>query len=450
MNTIAIPMIINKTLTIFLATLALLITLEGLSQEGTGRLNKAASSQEEPVLIKNAHVYPVSEPDFQEGLLAFEDGTITFVGKAEEFNQDTSGWHIIDAESKKLYPGIIALNTRVGLVEIDRIDATKDYRETGTFNPNVRSKTAYNTESDIIPTTRANGVLLSQVSPSGGLMPGQSSVMAMDGWNWEDATYAPDNGLHLNWPSRISSPGWWGNPEDWEKAEVNEELDKIYDFFEDAYSYHQNPEPDKKNLRLEALEQLFEGEQKLFVRARRPKAIKEAIELANKYDFDLVLKGVREIEPVLDLVRENEAGVIISRTHRNPSRPHDDIDKAYHLPQLLAKADIPFSYSRHHSWRIRNFPFYAGSAVGHGLSKEEALRSITLYPAELLGIDDRTGTLEEGKDANFILSQGDVMDMKSSRIEEAFLKGRQLDLYHHQEQLFDIYMERFDLPYPDN
>ena len=426
--------------------LAALLLLEAGNTDARSRLNSPAPPQDTPVLIKNAHVFPVSEGDFENGWVAFDDGKITFAGTEDEFDRDTTGWHVIDAEGKRLYPGVIALNTRVGLVEIDRIRATRDYSETGTFNPNVRSIVAYNTDSDIIPTLRANGVLLSQVTPSGGKIAGTSSVAMMDGWNWEDAAYEMDNGMHLNWPSRFNTPGSWSSPENWDIRDIEDDLDEIYDFFAEAYSYHQNPAPEQKNLRFEAMSKLFDGNKTLFIRARDAKAVKEAIDLGKKYNLEIVLTGLRDADQVLNLVAENDIPVIIDRTHRNPSRAHEDIDKKYKLPAKLEEKGITFGYSRHNSWRIRNYPFYAGSAVAHGLPEDAGLRSLTLYPAKILGIDDRTGTIEEGKDANLVISEGDIMDMKSSRISHAFIKGRNTDLQHHQEELFEIYMEKYDLP----
>ncbi len=409
------------------------------------RLNNPAPPQEVPVVIKGGTLYTISGETIENGVLAFSEGKIDYVGTEEGFDIDTAGWMVIDARGQNVYPGMIASNTRVGLVEIDQLRATRDFSETGDFNPNVRSLVAYNTDSDIIPTLRANGVLLVQTVPSGGRLSGTSSIVQMDAWNWEDAAYVTDNGIHLNWPGRFSGGGWWSAPEAWEKRDIRDQLAEIETFFADAWSYYHTESPAKVNLKLEAMQGLFSGEQQLYIQANDARGIKEAIALSEKYNIQMVLVGARHAEPVLDLIAEKNISVILDETHRNPSRPHDDIDLTYLMPLKLAEKDIRFTFGRHHSWRIRNLPFYAGSAVAHGLDHDAALRAVTLSAAEIHGIEDRSGSLEVGKDANIIISSGDILDMKTSRVQKAFIQGRNVSLRHHQEQLFEIYMNKYGL-----
>lgn len=407
--------------------------------------NIPAAEQSKPTGIFGGTIHTAHGEIIQNGVLAFSEGRIIYVGTTEDFNLDTIGWEIYNAEGLHIYPGLIALNTRLGLVEIDQARPTRDFNETDYFNPNVRSITAYNTDSYILPTIRSNGILLSQIVPSGGLFSGTSSVVQLDAWNWEDAAYATDIGIHLNWPRQFRSTGWWAAPGVTEKHDITKELNLIRQIFEDAHVYYQSPGKHPFNLKLEAMKTLFDGTKKLFVHTDEAKAIKSAIQLANNYNIELVIVGGHDAYLIPNVLKENNVSVILDRTHRLPSRDHEGYDIPYELPSILEKEGIIFSISRNGSWDVRNLPFYSGTAIAHGLSEEAALKALTIYAAKILGIDDITGTLEVGKDANIVISKGNIFDYLGNDITQAFIQGRKIELINHQDRLYDKYRYKYGL-----
>lgn len=373
--------------------------------------------------------------------LRFEEGVITEVGMVDRF--DDAGAEVIDVTGKHIYPGLIAPDTYLGLNEIDAVRPTRDYDETGQVNPNVRSIIAYNTDSRITPTIRSNGILLAETAPVGGLISGTSTVVQLDAWNWEDAAYNLDHALYLNWPSIQRRTGWWANPGPVKDNEQYEQtVQQIYDLLDDAKAYYEG-ERDTENQKLEAMGGLFSGDKKLFIRVDGAREIMAALDLKTTYGIKLVVVGARDAWMVTDALKEAAVPVIYRQTHGLPHRPEDDIDMTYKTPSLLQQAGITYCLGIWGSWEQRNLPFHAGTAAAYGLTKEEALAAVTLNTAKILGVDDKTGSLQKGKDANIVISEGDILDMRTSKITGAFIQGRKVNLDNHQKELSDKFRAKY-------
>lgn len=383
-------------------------------------------------------------------IIVFQDGKITNIGDASVVKVDGENAEVIDVQGKHIYPGFIAANTAMGLAEIGAVRATRDYEEVGLLNPNVRAIIAYNTDSRVIPTVRSNGVLLAQIVPQGNAIAGQSSVVSLDAWNWEDAAYKMDEGIHVDWPHMFTSKGWWAEPGGIEvNKKYKKHLSQIADLLLEAKAYCQNDAPESTNLKLSAMCGLFDGSKKMYIHVNFIKEIIDAVNLCKKHGIKMVVVGGRDAWMATDILKENDVAVVLNRVHRLPGRADEDTDIAFRTPKLLQDAGIDFCITVGSGWDgfwdQRNLPFHAGTAVAYGLTKEEALMAITANPAKILGIDKTVGTLEKGKDATLLVSSGDVLDMRSSRIEHAFLQGRKVDLDNKQKALYRKFMAKYGL-----
>lgn len=407
-----------------------------------------AKPQSKSILINDVTVHDGTGDVFTNASVGLKDGKIVYLSYMRG-NQDGLQWDtVIEAKGKHIYPGLIALNTFLGLSEIEAIRATNDYAEVGGNNPSARALIAYNTDSKVTPTVRSNGVLLAQITPQGGLISGSSSIVNLDAWNWEDASYKADEGIHLNWPSMRIYFGNGAEQEEYEKKQkerIHKEIESIETLFADAYAYQLTANPLNKNLHLEAMRGLFNGTKKLYIHADYVKEIIAAINLCNKFKLKFVLVGGADAGLVLNLLKENQVAVILGKTHSLPNRDDEAIDAPYTLPKKLKDAGILFALSCDGFWQVRNLPFIAGTAAAYGLSKEEALRTITLNAAIITGIDNTVGSIAVGKDATFLVCDGDLLDMKSSTINTAYTQGRKIDLNNIQYQLYEKYKMKYNL-----
>jgi imidazolonepropionase-like amidohydrolase len=401
-----------------------------------------ASEQSGPIMVTGATVHVGNGTVIENGAIGFDKGKITFVGKASDAKTD--GHEVVDAKGKHVYPGLIAPNTSLGLVEIGAVRATRDNREVGAFNPSIRSIIAYNTDSRVTPTVRSNGVLLAQVVPSGGWISGQSSVVELDGWNWEDAVYKTDGGIWMSWPSVYQWRGWWTAPGGISaNKNYNKQVTALKDFVKDAKSYIDG-EPKEKNLKFEAMRGLFDGSKQLFIRANQVKAIMGSVDFAEEFGFKYVIVGGEDSWQMTDYLKAHDVKIMLSQTQRLPNRGHEDVDQPFKTPVALQKASISYCIMYNDSWQSRNLPFQAGQAVPFGLTKEQALSSITLNTAKILGIDKTVGSLETGKDATLIISNGDVLDQLTNQVTDAFIQGKAIDLDNKQKALYRKFKTKYD------
>ncbi|TAH21171.1 MAG: amidohydrolase [Cytophagales bacterium] len=404
-----------------------------------------APAQKTPILVQGGTIHIGNGQVIDKGDIRIENGKITYIGASQQAS--TTDAEVINAAGKHVYPGLILLNTVLGLTEIGAVRATVDEQETGQINPHVRSIIAYNTDSEVIAVTRSNGILLAQVTPQGGLVSGTSSVVQLDAWNWEDAAFKTDEGLHINWVSMFQRPNFFAGETAVKKNERRKEvLQQADNLFKEAYGYAQIINPPVINARLEAMKGIFDGSKKVYIHADRAKEIMEAVKFAqdNKVKNIVIVGGI-ESYMITDFLKNNNISVILNHTFNLPSRVDDDVDLPYKMPYLLQKAGVKYAigYEENHT-QARNLPFAAGLAAGYGLSKEEALTSISLSPAQILGIADRTGSLEQGKDGTLIISEGDILDMRTSKVTHALIQGRKVNLDDKHKRLYQKFKTKYD------
>jgi len=403
--------------------------------------------------ITNATIHVGNGQVISNGTIKINNGKIEQVGANVTVATDAK---IVDAKGKQVYPGLILPITDVGLREIGSgVRGSNDFSEIGDYNPSVRSIVAYNTDSKIINTLKANGILLACIAPQGGTISGSSSVVLFDAWNWEDAAYKMENGIHLHLPSFIvrfgrrggGFPGIPGTPPQTDPTkEALNKIEEIKNFFSEAKAYLGEGAHKETNLKYEAVRGLFEKKQKLFIYADQVKQMLTAIDFVKQFGFDVVLVGAAESWQIAGLLKQNNIAVILNQEHSLPATEDDDVDQPYKTPAALQKAGVLFALNDdHEESRYRNLAFNAGTAAAYGLTREEALQAITLNTATILGIADKTGSIEVGKDANIIISEGDVLDMKSSIITAAFIQGRPVSLDNKQHQLYERYKYKYGL-----
>lgn len=405
------------------------------------------------LFITNATIHVGNGQIIENGTIKVNNGKIEQVG--QNFAVPTGDVKVFDVKGKHVYPGLILSNSQLGLIEISSVRATSDGREIGEMNPNIRAVVAYNTDSKLINTLKSNGILFVNVIPDGGLITGSSSVVQLDAWNWEDAAYKLDNGIHFNMPSLLNRPNQFGGfgGQGFGRQEQGdavsrglEQINRIKSFFREAKAYLAQDKHDQTNLKFEAVKGLFDKKQKFFIHCDLVREILVAADFVKEFGFDVVLVGASESWQVADLIKQSNMSVIISQAHSLPTLVDDDVDQPYKLAAALQKAGVLYAINDDDgSARGRNLPFNAGTYSAYGISKEEALTAITLSPAKILGVADRTGSLEVGKDANIVVSEGDILDMKTSIITHAFIQGRQLDLNDKHKQLFDRYKHKYGI-----
>jgi imidazolonepropionase-like amidohydrolase len=406
-----------------------------------------APPQTKPVAIKGATIHPVSGPDIPAGTIVFENGRITAIGPDAAV---PAGAEVIDASGKHVYPGLINANTVLGLVEIGAVRATVDVEEAGAINPNVRSITSVNPDSELIPVARAAGVLTALSVPEGGIISGQSAVLRLEGWTPEEMTVLSPAAMHLRWPNLTIDrrPRARKSVKDQQK-EIEKAQKQIRDAFQIARAYWQsrkNPGPDfKADLRWEALMPVFDGKLPLFVHASSLAQIQAALAWAKEMQLKIVLVDGDDAWRVAAQLKESDVPVILGPATSLPPRRDDDYDSAWSSAAKLQQAGVRFciaSNGRSAETNERNVGYEAGLAAGYGLPKEEALKAVTLYPAQILGIADRLGSLEPGKAATLIVTNGDPLDFPT-QVEAAYVDGRKIDLSNRQTRLRDKYREKY-------
>jgi imidazolonepropionase-like amidohydrolase len=402
------------------------------------------------LFIKNGTVHVGNGQVLENATVEVRDGKITKVGTNIPIPMDDV--KVFDAAGKHVYPGLILPNTDLGLVEIRTVRASSDVQETGEYNPSVRAIVAYNADSKLINPLRNVGILMASVVPQGGSISGSSSVVQLDAWNWEDAAYKMDNGIHYDMPALMTRPSrfaaFTGTPApaaDPVKSGL-ESIEKFKDYLKEAKAYNLASDKKETNLRFEALMGLFEKKQKLFIHCDIVRQILMAIDIKNELDLDVVIVGGNESYQVADLLKKNNIPVILNQLLELPTLADDLVDQPYRTPAMLQKAGVLFALNDDDAnTRYRNLPYNAGTAAAYGLTREEALSAITLNAAKILGIDNVTGSIEVGKDANIVISTGDILDMKTNNITHAFIQGRSLDLNDKQKQLYERYKYKYSL-----
>jgi imidazolonepropionase-like amidohydrolase len=402
-----------------------------------------APKQTEKICLKGATVHVGDGKVIENAYVIFENGKISEVFSADNIKTDATLGRIIDVTGKHIYPGVISLNSILGLIEIEAARATDDVAEVGSHNSDARAIISYNTDSRVTPTVRSNGVLYSQIVPQGGRVSGTSAVVQLDAWNWEDAAVKAEDGIFISWPNmyRIKY-GELGR----EGYDINKDYDKnvqeLKDYFAEAKSYALTTH-EKKNLRFEAMKKLFTEKQNLYVRVDYVKEMLHVIDFAQSAGVNIVLVGAADSYMIADVLAAKKISVILQKTHSLPSYDDEDIQQPYKTPAILQQAGVLFALSIGGFWQERNLMFEAGTACAYGLTKEQALAAITSNSAKILKLDNQIGTIKKGKAASFVISDGDLLDMRTSNITLAFIDGRQVDLDNKQKELYKKFSQKY-------
>ncbi|MBG6110228.1 imidazolonepropionase-like amidohydrolase [Flavobacterium sp. CG_9.10] len=408
-----------------------------------------APKQSKSILILNGTAHLGNGKIIENSAIGFIDGKITLVADATLIRLAKDAFETtIDASGKHVYPGFIAPNSTLGLVEIDAVKSSDDEEEIGSINPHVKSIIAYTADSKVIETVRPNGVLIAQITPRGGRISGTSSIVQLDAWNWKDALIKENDGIHLNFPSSFKRTGSWFEPGTIEaNKDYSKQASEITSFLSSAKAYSGNIAKER-NLIFEATLGLFDGTETLYIHANEEKQIIDAVQLAKENSVKrMVIVGGYEAYKTAALLQKNNIGVLLKRVHDMPENDDQDIDLPYKNAKLLTDKGVLVGLENsggHERMNTRNLPFLAGTCAAYGLDKEQALQLITFNTAKILGIDKQCGTLEEGKDATLFISQGDALDMRTNKLTNAFIQGRMISLETHQSQLNNRYKEKYN------
>lgn len=405
--------------------------------------------QSAPIALVGGTVHPVSGPEIPDGIVLFNEGRIVAVGTEVELSEDVLR---IDVSGKHVYPGMIDPYTNLGLVEIPSVRGSRDESETGAINPNTRALIAINPDSELIPVARSAGVLTVLSAPTGGLLSGTSALVNLDGWTYEDMAVVPSVGMHLTWPRMTPVSAWWMTDTAKRQLEARDRaLKQIREAFDDARAYWKAkrasqesgaPRPDF-DARWEAMLPVLDGELPLIVAADEIQQIQGAVAFAEREGLKLILLGGYDAPHCAELLRKHNIPVIVGGIHRLPQRRTAFYDEPFTLPERLRQAGIRFCISSNErTAKIMNLPNDVGTAVAHGLPHLEALRAVTLYPAEIFGAADRLGTLEPDKDATLIVADGDILE-SDTHVERAYIQGREVDLNNRHKRLWAKYKEKY-------
>ena len=405
-----------------------------------------ATQPTRPVVLTHATIHTVSGDVLQDASLLIVDGKIVAVGIVEipssALARDCAGQHI--------YPGLIDGSDSLGLIEIDAVRATRDTAEAGLVNPNVRAQISVNPDSELIPTTRSNGVLISHVMPGGGLLSGTSAIMMLDGWTWEEMTLVARAGVVMNWPNMSIARSYETPEEDKKQLETRDGILRQIDrAFDDARAYALSAAASSAttrsgnfDARWESMLPILDRSLPLYIRADEMGQINAAVAFARRQNVRCVIVGGRDADRCADLLKSMDVPVFITGTQRLPGNADDGYDAVFALPAKLKAAGVRFAITSN-GWasQIRNLPYQAASAIAFDLSRDDAVKSITLWPAQILGIDARVGSIEVGKDATLFLTDGDVLEI-TSNVQCAFVQGREIDLNDRHKMLRDKYERR--------
>ena len=406
-----------------------------------------AAKQNHPIALMGGTIHPVSGPEISNGTILFENGKITGIGTTIALPANAEK---IDVAGKHVYPGLINANSTVGLTEISAVRATNDFAETGTINPNVRSEIAVNPESELIPTTRANGVIIAHVLPQGHLIAGRSSAIMLDGWTQEDVILKAPAGLVVYWP-RMTITRLARQPEEDQKKERDRQLKELRDAFGDARAYMNAKKAEAAkgipyhaaDMRWEAMMPVLERKIPVFVYAAEIQQIEAAVRWAKDENVRLVIVGGRDSWRAADLLKANGVAVIVGPTLDEPTRRWEAYDDAFAVAAKLYAAGVTFAISGEgEAMGERNTPYHAAMAAAYGLPKEEALKAVTLYAAKILDVDANVGSLAVGKDASLIVTNGDPLEI-TTNVQLEFIQGKKIDLRSRHTLLYNKYQEKY-------
>jgi imidazolonepropionase-like amidohydrolase len=415
-----------------------------------------AAPQDRPIALIGGTVHPVSGPAIENATVLFENGRITAVGRNVSV---PAGVERIEVTGKHVYPSLIDANTNLGLTEIGQVRATLDIAEIGDINPNVRAEAALNPDSELLPVARANGVALALSVPQSGIISGTSALIMLDGWTSEQLTLKAPVGLHVNWPwLTIRRSRFIQQSDEEQRKQMVENQRKLREAFAEARAYMKAKQAEQQkgmpyhdtDSRWEAMIPVLEKKVPVFVSAREVKQIQAAVQWAEDEDLRLVIVGGQDAGWVTDLLKAKDIPVVYGPVHGLPNRRWEAYDTPFTTPLKLHQAGVRFCISDFDTDNARNLPYHAATAAAYGLPKDEALKAITLYPAQILGVADRAGSIEAGKDATLFVADGDPLEIKT-QVEQLFIQGRKIDIGNKHRALYEKYTQKYkQLEAPSN
>ena len=400
------------------------------------------------LVIRGAKVFTLAGPPIENGTVVIRGGKIEAVGTNVTV---PAGARVLDASGLQVYPGLFDAMTTLGLTEIGAVDVTNDMSELGLFNPHLLAATAVHPASEHIPVARANGithtVAMPQARPGG--IGGQGSLINLDGWTVEEMLIQPSVGFVLSWPTLAARGGFGGfqaaaRPFRELKKEYDDRVKQLDDWLEAARRYDravQGGNGVPRDLKLEALTKVTRRELPLLVQANGDRDIKNAIAWAEKQNVRIVILGGGQAWKVKDELAQKQVPVIVGPTQDLPDAEDGAYDEKYAQPAALHQAGVKFALSTFSSSDSRTLPYEVGNAVPYGLPQEEAIKAITLYPAQILGVADKVGTIEAGKIANLILTDGDPL-MIQTTYKHVIINGNEVSLDNRHLELYEKYRSR--------
>jgi imidazolonepropionase-like amidohydrolase len=402
---------------------------------------------EEGLLLTGATVHTVSGETFAPGEVLIRHDRIVAVGRSVP----PGPARVIDLEGLHLYPGLILPTTPLGLVEINAVRATRDTIEVGEYTPDVLAWIAVNADSELIPVARANGITHILPVPTGGRVTGQSALLALAGWTYEEMLVQQPVALHLFWPSMAidatpresaSDRSSWKSPEK-QARERRTRIEELDDFFTEARAYGKTRTAGAGLLNppWEAMLPFLDRELPIMVHADDVRQIQAAVSWAKRNEVRIILAGARDAWRVADLLAAEEIPVVFEHVFTLPARDTDSYDAHFRAPAVLHEAGVTVAFSERASSSARNLPYSAAQAVAFGLSEAEALKALTLNPARMLGVGDRLGSIESGKEASLFAVDGGILDIRSE-VRRMWIAGREVDLGSRHTRLYERYRSR--------
>jgi imidazolonepropionase-like amidohydrolase len=420
----------------------------------------AAGSETNALLIRNVTVHPITSPEIENTSVLVVDGKIADIGQRLPARK---GMRIVDGQGLDLYPGLINAATNVGLAEIESLRDTVDLDEVGTFNPELRAEVAFNPSSEHVEVTRASGITSVITLPGSGtrggrggpgsIISGQGALMHLDGWTWEEMAVRRGAVLDMLFPQVQSDtprqlaafPATQAPSFEDREKQYKERLRLVSAFFEQARKYRQAKQAGgaefRPDLRMEAMLPVIDGKEPIFVRAERERMIKDAVAFADKEKVRIIVADPHELGSTGPLLKEHHIPVVLGKTFELPLHEDDAYDAPYTLPAEFFKAGVKICFGTFDVEFARNVPFEAAQAVAFGLPHDEALKALTINSAEIMGAGDSLGSIEKGKWADLILTDGDPMEAKT-RIKEMFIAGREISLESRHTREYEKWMKR--------
>jgi imidazolonepropionase-like amidohydrolase len=405
--------------------------------------------QDRPVVLRGATIHTVTQGTITNGVIVFDRGKITAIGGPDV--EIPRAAKVVELSGKHIYPGLVDAYSTVGITEIGAVDVSNDINEIGEFNPNVRAEVAVNAESRHIGTTRSAGVLVTFTTPEGGVISGLSSAMSLEGWTWEEMSMKGAAALNVKWPDPNERPrrgfggpggrGAGGPP----PKSYAEQVQQIKDWFGEARAYRdavKSGQDVRTDSRYAAMIPALDGAIPVVVAAEGAAQINDAITWAKAEGIRMVIRGGRDALFVADRLKAEGVPVILTSTMAAPDREYEGYDGAYATPAKLHAAGVKFAIAGGsgglYSYRL---PWEAGVAVAFGLPEEEALKAVTINAAEFMGVADKVGSLEVGKEATLLITTGTPLDMTSD-IVQSYIQGREINMMDIHKLFFQKYMEK--------